>query len=71
MVKKKKKILPANAGDTGDTGSIPKSGRSPGGGNATHPVFLPSMSHGQRTLVGYSSWGCKELDMTERLRASE
>ena len=25
----------ANAGDTGDTGSIPRSGRSPGGGNGS------------------------------------
>ena len=22
-------------------------------------VFLPGKSHGQRTLVGYSTWGCK------------
>ena len=29
------------------------------------PVFLPGESHGQRSLVVYSSWGCKELDMTE------
>ena len=29
------------------------------------PVFLPGKSHGQRNLVGYSLWGCKELDMTE------
>ena len=29
------------------------------------PVFLPGESHGQRNLVGYSPWGCKELDMTE------
>ena len=28
------------------------------------PVFLPGKSHGQRSLVGYSPWGCKELDMT-------
>ena len=28
------------------------------------PVFLPGESHGQRSLVGYSPWGCKELDMT-------
>ena len=28
------------------------------------PVFLPGKSHGQRNLVGYSLWGCKELDMT-------
>ena len=27
-------------------------------------VFLPGKSHGQRSLVGYSPWGCKELDMT-------
>ena len=27
------KNLPANAGDVGDAGSIPGSGRSPGGGN--------------------------------------
>ena len=24
------------------------------------PVFLPGKSHGQRRLVGYSSWGCKK-----------
>ena len=24
-------------------------------------------SHGQRSLAGYSPWGCKELDMTEQL----
>ena len=29
------------------------------------PVFLPGESHGQRSLVGYSPWGCKELDKTE------
>ena len=28
------------------------------------PVFLPGKSHGQRSLTGYSPWGCKELDMT-------
>ena len=32
------------------------------------PVFLPGESHGQRSLVGYSPWGCKESDMTERLK---
>ena len=31
------------------------------------PVFLPGKSHGLRSLVGYSLWGCKELDTTERL----
>ena len=29
------------------------------------PEFLPGESHGQRSLVGYSPWGCKESDMTE------
>ena len=28
-------------------------------------VFLPGKSHGQKSLVGYSPWSCKELDMTE------
>ena len=30
------------------------------------PVFLPGESHGQRSLMGYSPWGCKELDTTEQ-----
>ena len=30
------------------------------------PVFLPGESHGGRSLVGYSPWGHKESDMTER-----
>ena len=30
------------------------------------PVFLPGESHGQRNVAGYSPWGHKELDMTER-----
>ena len=29
------------------------------------PGFLPGESQGQRSLVGYSPRGCKELDMTE------
>ena len=33
------------------------------------PVFLPGKSHGQRNLVGYSPWGCKESDMTEQLHS--
>ena len=31
------------------------------------PVFLPGEFHGQRILAGYSPWGHKELDTTERL----
>ena len=29
------------------------------------PVFLPGKVHGQRSLSGYSPWGCKESDTTE------
>ena len=36
-------------------------------GMATHSVFLPEESHGQRSLEGYSPWGRKGSDMTERL----
>jgi len=32
------------------------------------PAFWKS--HGQRSLVDYSSWGCKESDMTKRLTLS-
>ena len=28
------------------------------------PVFLPGELHRQRSLAGYSPWGCKELDPT-------
>ena len=31
------------------------------------PVFLPGESHGQRSLVGYSPRGYKEMDTTEWL----
>ena len=34
---------------------------------AIHSSTIAWKSHGQRSLVGYSSWGHKELDMTERL----
>ena len=35
------------------------------------PVFLPGEFHGQRSLVGYSPWGHKELDVTEQLTLSQ
>ena len=31
------------------------------------PVLLLGKFHGQRSLVGYSPWGCKESDTTEQL----
>ena len=38
-------------------------------GRAWQPasVFLPEKSHGERSLVVYSPWGCKESDTTEPL----
>ena len=58
---------PAKAGDLGDAGSILRAGRSPGRRNG-NPFQYSSLkkSHGQRRFTGYSSWGCKESDMTER-----
>ena len=32
---------------------------------ATHSSIVARKSHGQRSLVGYSPWSCKELDTTE------
>ena len=59
------KNMPANAGDAG---SIPGSGRSLEEGNG-YPlqVFLPGKSHGQRSMVDYSPWGCRESERTEQL----
>ena len=61
------KNTPANAGDARDMGSIPGSGRSPGEGDG-HPLQYSHLGkpHGQRSLVGYSPWGHKESDTTER-----
>ena len=53
----------------GDPGLIPGLGGPPGEGNGT-PVFLPSEFHGQRSLVGYSPWGCRESDTSEGIALS-
>ena len=37
----------------------------------TTPVLLPGKSHGHRSLVGYSPWGRKELDMTQWLSMAQ
>ena len=57
-----------SACNAGDLGSIPELERSPGGrhGNSLQ-YFCLENPHGQRGLAGYSPWGCKELDSTERL----
>ena len=44
------KNLSANAGDAGDMGLIPKSGRA----WEFTPAFLLGESHGQRNLAGHS-----------------
>jgi len=31
------------------------------------PVFLPGKFYRQRSLAGFSLWGCKELDTTEHI----
>ncbi|CAI9173973.1 unnamed protein product [Rangifer tarandus platyrhynchus] len=51
----------------GDPGSVPGLGRSPGEGKG-NPLQYSCLgkSHGQRSLVGYSVWGCKESDTTEQ-----
>ena len=60
VVKKKKKNLPAKAGDARDTQCLIRgSGRSPGGGNVS-PLQ-------DSYLAGYSPQGCKQSDTTERL----
>ena len=66
----------ASASNAGDPGLIPGPGRSPGEGNGNPSIakgmatliFSPGESHGQKSQAGYSPWGYKELDMTERLR---
>ena len=34
------------------------------------PLFLPEESHEQRSLAGYSPWGCKDSNTTEQLTLS-
>ena len=55
-----------SACNVGDLGLIPGLGRSPGGGHG-NPFQYSCLEnpHGQRSLVGYSPWGHKELDTTE------
>ena len=56
---------PAN---TGNMGSIPVLGRSPGEWH-DNPLQYSSLEnpHGQRSLEGYGPWGHKESDTTEQL----
>ena len=57
---------PTDAGDIRDKGLIPGSGRSPAEEHGNPFQYSsPGESQGQRSLVGYSPWGCIELDTTE------
>ena len=60
------KKLPADAGDVGDEGLIPGSGRSPAGGQS-NPFQYSCLEnpHGLRSLVGCGPQDCKELNTTE------
>ena len=50
----------------GELGLIPGLGISSGEGHG-NPLQYTCLEnpHGQRSLAGYSPWGCKELDMTK------
>ena len=55
-----------------DLGLIPGVGRSPGGGHGNPPQYsCLENPHGQRSLAGYSPWGCTESDTTERLSTAQ
>ena len=59
------KNLPADAGNTGNMGSIPGLGRFPWRKVwQPTPVFLPGESHGRKNLEGYVSQGHR-VGMTE------
>ena len=62
-----------NARDTGDTGSIPGWGRSPGGGHGNplqYSCLENPMDRGTWGWGGYSSWGRRESDTTEATEQS-
>ena len=58
--------------NAGDLGSIPGLGRCPGEGH-DNPLQYSCLEnlHGQKSLAGYSSWGRKGSDMTERLSTAQ
>ena len=61
-----------SACNAGDPGLIPGLGRSPGEGIG-YPLQYSCLEkpHGQRSLVGYTSWSRKESDMTEQLSKAQ
>ena len=59
------KNLPAKAGDIETR--VQSLGREDPLEERTANPLLPGESYGQRSLAGYSPWGRKESDTTERL----
>ena len=59
-----------SACNAGDPASIPGFGRSSGKGHGNPLLSLSGKSYGQSSLSGYSPWGRKESDITERLTLS-
>ena len=71
------KHLPTGAGYARDSRLIRRLGRSPGEGNGNPLQYsclensiFPVKFHGQRSLADCSSWGRKDLDITEQLNNS-
>ena len=65
------KNLPVNVEDVRDVGVQSLDQEDPLEKDmATHSSILAGESHGQRSLEGYSSWGHKESNTTERLTLS-
>ena len=61
-----------SACSAGDLGSIPGLGKFPGGGHGNPLLYsCPENPHGQSCLVGYSPWGHRESDTTERLSTAQ
>ena len=56
------KNLPAKAGDTGDVGLIPESGRSPGGGNGN-----PFQYSGLKNVMDRRAWQATVHRVTKNL----
>ena len=66
------KNLPACAGDTGDLGSIPGSGRSPGGAQ-NNPFQYSCLENPMERGIGWATVHgiAKESDMTEATEHAE
>ena len=64
-----KEFSDRNAGDTGDVSSVPTWEDPWRRKWSPTPVFLPGKSHEQRSLPGYSPYGCKEWDTNEHARS--